>query len=215
MSFDQRKMSRNWAQVDYDRHVWFPIPIVLEGTKWPNAAEWAADYAGDRVMRTHGELTRKLMKKEVLPFAQALVKGRSEVVGKMAVHKLYFHCPDSTKTPVMAAIGLWQCQSTRDEALQFYSYFGSESATDQPIAEWFETEALGTGVKAHWSGVAGTGQYWQVNYAFRNDEFDTDVQIFMMAWDHQRFAEIIPDLDELARSIQCVPDPDRYKNKSA
>lgn len=209
MSFDQRKATDNWATVDYDRDVWFPIPLVLEGTKWADAAEWAYDYAGDRVLRTHGELTKKLVKKEVLPFAKALVQGRHEAVAKIAAHKLYFHCPDSTKNPVMAAIGLWKSQGTREEAFQFYSYFGTKTATEQPVAEWFETETLGRGVKAQWSGVTGPGQYWQTNYIFRDDEFETDVHVWMLDWDHQRYLEVVPDLDKLVRSIRCTPDPDK------
>jgi hypothetical protein len=195
----------NWARVDYDRDVWFPIPIVFEGTKWADAAEWAYDYAGERVLRTHGELTKKLIKKEVLPFSQALVRGRHEAVGKVAAHKLYFHCPDSTKMPVMSAIALWKCQRTREEAFQFYGYFGAKTATSQPVAEWFETERLGTGVKVQWSGVTGPGEYWQVNYVFRNEELDTDVHVFMLDWDHQRFTEVVPDLDSLVCGIRCTP----------
>ncbi|MCQ4082582.1 hypothetical protein NGB36_18730 [Streptomyces sp. RB6PN25] len=205
MSFDQRKSTDNWAEVGWDREVWIPVPLSFQGTKWPDAAEWATDWAGERVMRAHGELTKKLMKKEVVPRAQALVRGRAEIAGNVAAHKIYFHCPDTTKTPVATFIGLWKCQGTREEALQFYGYYGTKSATIQPEAEWFKTEALGTGIKAHWTGVTGPGQYWQADYAFRDDEFDTDVQVFMMAWDQQRFAEVVPDLDNLVRSIRCVP----------
>jgi hypothetical protein len=205
VSFDERKVTDNWAEVSWDRNIWFPIPIAFKGTKWRDAAEWALDWAGDRVARAHGEVTKKLVKTEVSPLAQALVKARSEIAGKTAAHKLYFHCPDSVKTPVPSAVALWKRQGTREEAFQFYSYWGTKTATVQAEAEWFETEALGTGVKAHWTGVTGSGQYWQVNYAFRDDEHDTDVHVFMMTWDQERFTEIVPDLDNLVRTIRCVP----------
>ncbi|MFC5029863.1 hypothetical protein C8250_029920 [Streptomyces sp. So13.3] len=209
MSFDHRKSTENWARIDYDRDVWFPIPLAFKGTKWADAAEWAFDYAGDRFLRGGRELTKKVVKKEVLPFAQALVRGQSEIVGSVAAHKLYFHCPDYTKMPVAVAIALWKREGTREEAFQHYSYFGTKSATVQPVAEWFETEALGRGVKAQWSGVTEIGQYDQVNYIFRDDDFDTDVHVFLMSWDHQRFLEVLPDLDAFVRSIRCIPDPDK------
>jgi len=209
VSFDQRKATDNWATVDYDRELWIPIPIVLQGTKWADAAEWAFDYAGDRVARAGHQLTKKVVKKEVLPFSQALVRARGEMVGKAAVHKLYFHCPDSTKIPVAVGIGLWKPIGTREEAFQYYAYWGAETATTPPVAEAFETDALGTGVRAQWSGVTGPGPYDQVNYIFRNDEFDTDVHIFTAVWDHHRFLEVLPDLDILTRAIRCIPDPDK------
>ncbi|NEA57933.1 hypothetical protein G3I60_28180 [Streptomyces sp. SID13666] len=211
MSFDQRKVTDNWAETSWDRDVWFPIPISFQGTKWADAAEWAFDYAGDRFLRGGRELNKKVVKKEVLPFAQSLVLARSQGAGKLAGHKLYFHCPDYTKIPVVAAIGLWKREGTREEAFQYYSYWGTETATVPPVAEWFETESLGRGVKAHWSGVAGTGPYDQVNYIFRDDDFDTDVHVFLMSWSHERFLEVLPDLDTLVRTIRCTPDPDKSK----
>lgn len=205
MSYDHRTSTENWAQVDWDRNVWFPIPISFGGTKWANAAEWAFDYAGDRVRRAGHELTKKVVKKEVLPFAKSLVVAQNDLAGKWAAHKIYFHCPDSTKIPVATGVGLWKRIGTREEALRFYSYYGTKSATVEPVAQWFESEALGTGVRAQWSGVIEGDAYDQVNYAFRDDEFDTDVHIFMLAFDHQRFLEVLPDLDVLARAIRCVP----------
>lgn len=209
MSFDQRKVTDNWAEVDWDRDVWFPIPVAFEGTRWANAAEWALDYAGDRFLRTGRTLSKKEMKKEVAPFAKALVRGRSELAGKAAAIKLYYHCPDITKIPVAVGVGLWKREGTRDEAFRYYSQWGAETATATPVLEWFDTEALGRGVKSQWTGVFGPGQYWQVNYVFRDDDFDTDVHVFTSAWDHERFNEIVPDLDKLVRTIRCVPDPER------
>ncbi len=207
MNFDQRKATDNWATVDWNREVWIPVPFAFKNLKWADAAEWALDYAGDRFLRGGREVNRGVMKKEVGPFAQGLVQGRSELVGKTAAHKIYYHCPDYTKTPVAAAIGLWKCQGTREEAFQFYSYWGAKTATSTPEAEWIETESLGMGVRAKWTGVTGPGRYWQVNYIFRDEEFDTDVQVWTMSWNYQRYEDIQPDLETLVRGIRCVPDP--------
>ncbi|MYS24294.1 hypothetical protein GA0115240_16317 [Streptomyces sp. DvalAA-14] len=207
MSFDERKSTPNWAEIDYDRSAWFPIPLGFEGTKWSDAAEWAFDYAGDRFVKGGRELTKKVVKKEVLPFAEHLVLARTAVAGRMAGHKLYCHCPDYTKFPVPAAVGLWRCQGTWEEAMRYYAYWGTESATTEAATEWFETEALGTGVKSRWSGVYGPGPYDQVNYIFRDAAMETDVHVFLTSWNHDRFIEILPDLDQLVRGIRCVPDP--------
>ncbi len=209
--FDHRTSTDNWARVDYDKAVWIPIPTSFGGTPWADAAEWAFDFAGDRFLRGGREVNRKVAKKEVLPFSEALLRGRNEIVGKAAAHKFYYHCPDYTKTPVSVFISLWKCQGTREEAFQFYGYWGTKSATTQPVAEWFETEYLGMGVKAQWSGVHEGRPYDQVNYIFRDDEFDTDVQVWMVWQQHEPFLEALSDLDAFVRAIRCTPDPAKKK----
>lgn len=205
MTFETRTSTPNWVKIDYDESRWFPMPLSLQGTRWADAAEWAFDAACDRFLRSGRVLTKKVVKKEVLPFAQALVLAHSNAVGKIGAHKFFLHCPDCTTFPVLVSIALWKRDGTREEALQHYAYWGTKSATSAPVAEWFETEALGVGVKAQWSGVIGPGPYEQVNYIFRDDTYDADVHVFMTAWDHTRYTEVVPDLDQLVRGIRCVP----------
>jgi hypothetical protein len=206
MTFETRESTSNWAEVDYDRSLWMPMPVSFPGSRWRDAAEWAFDYAGDRFLKGGRTLTKKVVKKEVLPFAEMLVKARSQAIGHIGAHIFYLHCPNYTKLPVLIAIALWKRQGTREEAFEYYAYRGTKSANSQPVAEWFETEALGTGVRSQWTGVFGQGPYDQVNYTFRDDTYDTDVHVFVTWWDHDRFTEILPDLDQLVRGIHCIPD---------
>ncbi|WP_329134803.1 hypothetical protein OG552_19940 [Streptomyces sp. NBC_01476] len=206
MSFETREATDNWITVDYDRSRWFPMPVSFPGTKWADEAEWAFDYARDRFLRAGRTLTKKIVKNEVLPFAEALLLARDNAIGHIGAHVFYLHCPDYTRLPVLAAIAMWKRDGTREEAFQHYAYWGTKSATSEATAEWFETEALGTGVRSRWSGDLGNGPYEQVNYVFRDDTYDTDVHIFLMAWDHDRFVEVAADLDQLVRGIRCVPD---------
>jgi hypothetical protein len=205
MTFETHVSTPNWVEIDYDRNIWFPVPLGFRGTRWADAAEWAHDYACDRFLRGGRTLTKKVVKKEVLPLAQALVLARQEAVGGIGAHKFFFHCPDYTKFPALVSIALWKRDGTREEAFQHYAYWGTKSATSEPVAEWFETAALGVGVKAQWSGVIGPGPYDQVNYIFRDDTYDADVHVVLTAWDHERYLEVVPDLDQLVRAIRCVP----------
>ncbi|SEO37497.1 hypothetical protein [Actinacidiphila rubida] len=205
MTFETRTSTPNWFTVDHDDALWFPMPLSITGTRWADVAEWAFDSACDRFLRGGRELNKKVVKKEVLPFAETLVAAHSSAVGKIGAHKFFFHCPDYTKLPVLISIAAWKRDGTREEALQHYAYWGTKSATSAPVAEWFETEALGTGVKAQWTGVTGPGPYDQVNYIFRDDTYDADVHVFLTAWDHDRYLEVVPDLDQLVRAIRCVP----------
>lgn len=206
--FAERKSSGNWARVDYDKNVWIPIPAGFAGTRWLDAAEWAYDNAGSLLLRSGLDVSKKVMKKEGQPRAEALIRGRDEIVGKAKAHKYYFHCPDYTKVPAAVFVGLWGCLGTREEAFQYYAYWGTKSANVAPVAEWFETEHLGTGIKACWSGTVDDGRpYDRVSYVFRDEEFNTDVQVWMLLLDHERFEAILPDLDDFVRAIRCTPHP--------
>lgn len=207
MTFDERVATDNWAEIDYDRAVWIPVPLGFEGTKWGDAAEWAFEYACQRYLQGGRVLTKKAVKKEVLPLAEKLVLGQAEAAGHVPAHKLYFHCRDLTRMPVLAAVGLWKSQGSREEAFQYYAYWGSKSATSTPVGEWFTAESLGTGLRAHWTGAFNQVPYEQAGYAFRDDTYATDVHVFLMAPDHTRFTEVLPDLDRLVRGIRCIPDP--------
>ena len=206
MSFEHRQFSHNWADVDYDRDVFFPVPVVFQGTKWADPAEWSFTYAADRFVKAGRELNKKVLKKEVQPFAELLMYMRKELIGKVPAVKIYMHCPDATKAPVVVGIGLWEAEASREEALQWYAYTGTETATTTPEAQWVETEALGQGVRATWSGKTTDGRpYDQVNYAFRSDEFHMDVHLWTTVEDHARFEEMVPDVDRLVHGIRCVP----------
>lgn len=208
MNFDNRKATKNWAVVDYNRDVWIPVPLTFQGTKWGDVTNWAVYYAEDRVERSYGTLTKKLQRKEVTPRAFALAELHRGLVGTIPASKIYCHLPDASMNGTSVGIGLWQPKGAREEAFQHYAYWGSENAQEQPVAEWFDTEALGRGVKAQWCGQSSDGKpMWQVNYIFRNDEFETDVHVFTACANGERFQEMLPDLDDLVRHIRCVPDP--------
>jgi hypothetical protein len=202
--FDHRTTTDNWAEIDYDRDRWFLMPLAFKGTKWLDAAEWAYENACDRFLRGGRTLTKKVVKKEVLPFAERLVRAHHEAAGHIAGHMLYLHCPDYTKVPLLLAVGLWKTMGTWEEATQYYLYWGTKTATTTPVTDWITTENLGTGVRAYWHGEF-KGPYDQVSYIFRNEAFATDVHAFVMAGDHDRFVEALPDLDRFMHGIRCIP----------
>ncbi|MBV9025319.1 MAG: hypothetical protein JO362_16350 [Streptomycetaceae bacterium] len=205
MNFDNRKSTKNWAEVNWDRDLWIPVPLTFEGTMWADAAEWALHYASDRAERTYGELTKKVLRKEVKPRAMSFVDAQKDLAGKLPAHKFYMHFPNAHTAPVPVGVGLWDPQGTREEAFQYYAYWTAQNATEPPVAEWFDTEALGRGVKAQWRAMEDSKPVWAVNYIFRNEEFATDVHVFTGCADNERFQEVLPDLDDLVRHIRCAP----------
>ncbi|MDI5966680.1 hypothetical protein [Streptantibioticus silvisoli] len=211
VDFEHRDMTPNWAKVSYDTDVWFPMPFFFKGTMWADAAEWAFYYVTDRFRRGGGSLTKREVKKEVVPRAEILVEVQNSILHQGGAHKFYIHCPDYRVKPVMISIGLWKSKGTRDQALDFYSRWGTRSATSEPVSTAITTEHLGEGIRSQWVGESEGGRYDRVNYVWRNEEFETDVLVWMILWDRPRFEEVLPDLDAFVQGIRCTP----RKHKSA
>lgn len=204
MSFVDRKTTKNWAKVDYDRSRWIIVPLSFEGTKWGDLASWAMYYAEERGEREFGELTKKVMRKEIKPRAASFMDVHKDMVGKLPAQKFFFDWPEWTSVPVPVAVSIWQPQGTREEAFQYYAYWSVKDPQDL-VTEWFETETLGTGVKTRWKAIEDGKPVWAVNYVFRNEEWETDVHVFTSWPVQERFEEVITDLDVLVRGIECCP----------
>jgi hypothetical protein len=203
MSFDRRQKSDCLLSIDYDRSIWVPVPLEFPSGPWSDAAEWAFESAGDCVLRSGYNLSKEVVVEEVLPLSQRLLLGRYEVVGKVPGLRLYLHCPDSAKMPSFLSIGLWRSQGTREEALRYYSMWGSVSADSVPSVDDFSTEVLGCGLRSSWASPLGV----QVNYFFRDDLCGTDLHVYAVTPEPERLGEFNSDLDAFVRGLGCVPRP--------
>ncbi len=207
--FDHRRSTDNWAKVSYDKTRWIPMPGAFEGTPWANTAEWAFYQAEMAFLRSGRELNKKVVKKEVLPFSELLLHLYDLVVRKIAAHKFYMHCPDYTKPPVGTFVGLWKCLGTREEAFDYYRLYGTRTAVELigPETVPFSTELLGAGLRTQFSDIVDGRRIFSVNYVFRNEEYNTDVHVFMNTDEEQRFWEVLPELDTFVNQLYCSPDP--------
>jgi hypothetical protein len=206
---NQRHNTDNWARVSYDKSRWIPMPGAWGGTPWADTAEWAFYQAEMAFLRGGRELNKKVVKKEVLPFSELLLYLYSTVVGKLAAQKYYLHCPNHTTSPVGAYIGLWKCMGTREEAFDYYGLWGTRTAAELqgPESEEFTAAHLGTGLRVRYSELLQGERMYSVNYVFRNEEYNTDVHVFMNARDEQRFLEALPETDAFVDQVQCTPRP--------
>ncbi|MDI5972248.1 hypothetical protein POF50_023415 [Streptomyces sp. SL13] len=207
VDFEHRDMTPNWAKVSYDTDVWFPMPFFFKGTKWADAAEWAFYYVTDRFRRGGGSLTKREVKKEVVPRAGILVELQNGILHQGGAHKFYIHCPEYHVQPVVISIALWKCRGTREQAFDFYGNSGSFSATTTPVRQSITTENLGEGIRVRWIGQVAAGTYENVNYVWRNEEFDTDILVNMFELNRPRFEEVLPDLDAFVQGIRCTTRP--------
>ncbi len=208
----KREASSAQLSTQFDRSVWIPAPLVFKKTKWADPADWAFNSMVEVFGRERGVVTRETAQEEVLPRAQLLLKARHDVAGKVPAQGLYFHCPDSVRIPVLVGVGLWKARGTREEALEYYSRWDSEAATTPVVAETFSTEALGDGRRCSWRGENELGAYDQINYAFRDEEQETDLHVFMgSCWDHRRTEEVATDLEAFVRVMRFLPAPAHHR----
>lgn len=212
VDFSHRDTTYNWAKIKYDAHIWFPMPIIFDGTPWADAAEWAFYYVSDRFRSGGGKMTKHEVKKHVLPRAEVLVDVQRDLIHSAIAHKFYAHCPEYHVTPVVISVALWKCKGTREQAFEYYGKWGSDTATTVPDVKPCVTDHLGEGIRVQWIGKDKGGVYENVNYVWRNEEFDTDILVWMMESDRVRFNEVLPDLDEFVKGIYCTTRP--HKSES-
>ncbi len=206
--FDHRKSSDNWAVVTYDQDRWIPMPIYFKGTRWADPAEWAFDQAGKAFLRGGRDLTKKVVKKEVHPFAELLLFAQREESKKIITHKFYLNCPDYTKLPVSAYVGMYKCQGTREQAFEYYSGWGARGAREPARYSEIRTDNLGAGVRSVWSDDVNGATMYCANYVFRNEEYNTDVHAMLRTELEERFWETLPEMDTFVHGIRCTPDPE-------
>ena len=157
-------------------------------------------FSGD-VRTKHG------VKKEVVRGAEILVDVQRDLLHQNIAHKFYVHSPEYHVTPVVISVVCGSARGTREQAFDYYGKWGSDTATTTPEIKPFATDRLGEGVRVQRIGQDQQGVYENVNYVWRNEEFDTDILVWMTEADRVRFHEVLPDLDEFVKGIYCCTRP--------
>jgi hypothetical protein len=139
--------------------------------------------------------------------------------GRIPCHDMYLQIPDPRLVPLPAYIANITAEGDREARLRMLSMADDPAAIEPPVVEEFTTEGMGTGLRVlrHFKlgdgadppddraggaeGQIGVG----LSYAWRSEQYATDVRLFSNADDWGRLQRAIPDLDALARSLVWFP----------
>jgi len=193
--------------VDVDRAVlttltWVPcMPGFPEGE---NRESWAAESAALwwNVSGVEHE------NDQVTTLASMLSAIHKDIYAAGHSHMAFIHLPDPRLLPLPVQLGIWAMQGDRDEQLRLLVNADDETAVEKPILEEFTTDRLGTGLRClryRRGGEDGSEINGYLDYAWRSEQYETDLRLFTFSWGLDRLQRAIPDIDELARAISVVP----------
>lgn len=200
------------GSVDIDRDVlqtltWVPcMPDFPEGE---DRESWAAQSAA----LWWGASGLKHGKHEVGALASMLSAIHKDVYAAGHSHMAFIHLPDPRLLPLPVQLGIWAMDGERDEALRLLVNADDPEAVEPPVVEEFTTERLGSGLRAvrHRRGRAGE-VHGYLDYAWRSEEFETDLRLFTFSWSLDRLERAIPDIEAFARAMFLVtPRPEVTK----
>lgn len=195
---------KGWVNIDGDhllRLIWVPCPPFFEGGE--TRQSWAAESAQLWFQSSQSPYGRE----EVDHLGEMFAAIHEDVYAAGHCHQAVIHLPDPRMVPLPVQIGVWAMQGNREQTLRSLAHADDAEAIDPPIAEEFTTERLGTGLKVlHYRhGPDGKRVDGYLNYAWRSEQYETDLRVFTFCDDLSRLERARPDLDDLARAIEIVP----------
>jgi hypothetical protein len=195
---------KGWLNIDREyllRLIWVPCPPFFAGGE--DRRSWAAESAALWWRSSKSPYGRE----EVDHLADALAAIHQDVYAAGHCHQALVHLPNPRMLPLPAQIGVWAMQGDRDQALRSLAHAGDPEAIEPPITGEFTTERLGTGLKAlHYRrSPDGERVHGYLNYAWRSEQYETDLRLFTFCDDLTRLERAMPDIDDLARAIEIVP----------
>jgi hypothetical protein len=195
-----------WATVDYDRKLWIPclaaMPDGYDTGRWArefSAAWWAMSGL------PHGE-------SDLARLEAQLAEIRDSTYGHVLCHLVYIHLPDPHLDPLPVHLAILAARGERTAELRSLTLADDPAAVRPPIVEEFRTSRLGSGLRVMRFSAEdppdSSEMYAGLSYAWRSEEFQTDLRLFAACPDLGRLQRAIPDIDELARSISAIPAPE-------
>jgi len=196
---------KGWVDVDramLTTLTWVPcMPDFPEGE---SRESWAAESAAlwwNVSGVEHGE-------DEIAALAGMLSAIHTDIYRVGHSHMAFIHLPDPRLLPLPVQLGIWAMKGDRDQQLRMLVHADEPTAVEKPILEEFTTDRLGTGLRClqyRRGGEDGSEINGYLDYAWRSEQYETDLRLFTFSWGLDRLHRAMPDIDELARAISVVP----------
>jgi hypothetical protein len=200
-SLNDLTSKHGWARADYDQRTWIPclagLPEGYDRERWArefSAAWWSLS----GLPHSEHDLTK---------LATLLAHIHESTWGHVPCHLGFIHLPDPRMVPLPVYLGIWQSRNERDVQLRNLTNAGDPDAIEPPIVEEFTTDNLGRGLRVlrYWRGDDENEVDVGLSYAWRSEQYETDLRLFTATSDLGRLQQAIPDIDELARQIVVFP----------
>ncbi len=193
---------KGWVRIRCDQSAWIPIlPAYRDGDDWRSYSAAAAEEWWRASALRHTPM-------DVLRLSRLLVEAHESTYGHIPCHLAFAHLPDPRMLPLLVYVGIWGAAGDRDEQLRTWCLADDRRAAGPPLTEEFSAGRLGTGLRVmryrhHDDGAL----YAALRYAWRSEEFETDLVLGTTAEDPSRLNRAIGDIEDFARTIEIIPQP--------
>jgi hypothetical protein len=198
---------RGRLSVNYHLGTWIPCPPMFPAGY--DRAKWALTFADGFSRRPGLDPSAQ----EIKDLAATLTRIHEYTYGNVACHMGYIHQPHPTLFPLPVYMATWQATGDRDEAMRRLANADAPDVIQPPSVAEFTARHLGAGLKALRFGRQPGKQreddqvYAALNYAWRDEELETDLRVFAATTDIGRLQLAMADIDELVNVTRLVVAP--------
>jgi hypothetical protein len=190
----ERISEKGWVRAQADTRFWIPVPETFPEEHDP--ATWFKI------------LAEAWLEQSGLPYRPAAVEALALMIQRAQDAYARIHCQqvwvylrDPFVTPLPVHIGIWKMQGER--AARLRSLSGGDYAAPARPADTteFVTDRLGAGIRAINYRTRKDRTVAMLAYAFRVEEFETELQIFTGTPDLRQLGNALGDIDEFVRGL--------------
>lgn len=193
---------KGWVRIGYDKTVWIPcLPVFPAGYDRESYSSEVARLWWDASTLPHTQV-------DVARLSAMLSEIHQGIYGKIPCHLAFIHLPDPRLIPLVLYVGIWESAGERDEQLRLLCHADDADAVERPVADEFTTEELGQGLRViRYRHLPDGSLYAGISYAWRSEQYETDLVLSATAEDLARLQRAIPDIEEFAQATSVIPQP--------
>jgi hypothetical protein len=134
------------------------------------------------------------------------------IYGQIPCHLAFVHLPDPRLMPLVLYVGVWESDGDQEEQLRMLCLAGDTEAVEPPMVDEYATDSLGTGLRVmRYRHLDDGSLYAGLSYAWRSEEYETDLLLFASAEDLGRLQRAIPDIEEFARVTSIISQAELHE----
>lgn len=187
---------KGWARVTLDTPFWIPCPPVFpEGI---TRESWAAEGAGawwEQSGLTYPDSA-------VAQLAEMLTFIQQRGYARVLCHQIWIYLRDPVVPPLPVHIGIWKSEGEREQRLCQLTGADDQASVRKPDVSEVETVYLGSGLRVLRYRMRHENELRvMLAYAFRSEEYETDLQIFTGAAPLNELTAAFGDIDDFVQGV--------------
>jgi hypothetical protein len=203
------EVSENWALIEDAPPTWIPLLPQFTGTPWRDQAEYSSVAAGWIVRALGSQLSSQEQETMVSRLAAVVVDAYEAIYAR--AHQVFLHVPSLDLAPLPVFLNIWKSEGDKDTVLRGLTGAEDPAVVRPPIIEDVSTGHLGSGLRVYRvtrSAPDSPELLGTIAYAFRSEEYVTDIQLQAVSYDLGFLEACVDGLDEFAGCIVPTRSPD-------